>query len=593
MTSSLNQVCTFQISFYKLLKNSIINLYTSTGQSLPKNFARGILFNDEDPDWYEFGGKATILRASDESDITHYRVYWAFSLAVRKTPAGSHNPVSWRSIKWTDRSKLLIELPVTGEDITFDVPMNTIPSERCPISRDLKDRITSSKDPCNPHYWAVVAVNQYGESSVDGLSEQNGPMYPITDYKYSEAPCVEAGVVMGKDLPSTYDVQLGRKATSVADCMALCNKHNKDSYVEGGSTPPCRVFNFAWVTGGPTGGKCWIESQSNQRSHYSVRNVGPAVCPTPSNTPANGKERKRCSRWIRYQDTAPFSNANTYAAKGFLWARFPQKSSDIHLGTPDNKPVTHPQECQALCELDILCIGFTIAKTPKRATTNTDKLLRNDGDVMRCILLHMNEGVSTPAWQYDTWMCSREDMSPFVLGFNLQKIAFGFVTCSASPISETVVSSHDCCATECMLVNSCTAFTYWQDGSNRCQLYSDSSSCDVKHNNIIGCAFESCFSGHGRATYIKQQPTYEIIDTWPNAGSEAEGLPIRIQTNGMFAKGTKFVCVAAINYKTEGEGVYFKGTKNFFNSNQKNLVLPDTAEELRTSTKYNENKVRE
>ena len=517
-------------------------------------------------------------------------MYWAFSLQTRKIPRGSHNPVSWENIKWADRSKLITEVAATGGDISFTIATNTVPNERCPISFDLKDRLTAANDICNPHYWAVVAVNKWGENSVDKLSELNGPMYPITDYKFAEAPCIEAGITMGKDLPAPYDVDLGRRATSLSDCISLCNDHNVNKYTEGGSTPPCRIFNFAAITGGPTGGSCWIEAQTNQRSHYSVRNVGAVVCPTPSNTPATGKERKRCSRWIRHQNTAPFTNANVFAGKGWLWARFPQTGSDIHLGTPDNKPVTHPQQCQALCDLDAVCVGFAIAKTPKRSDKNDDPMLRNDGDIMRCILIHIDEGVREPSWQYDTWMCAREEMSPFVMGFDLQRLAFGYISCSGTPITEVVVDTHDCCATECMADSSCQAFTFWQDGSKKCQLFAAASKCNVKNKNVEGCAFESCYFGYGKATYKKQQPTYEIIDTWPNAGSESEGITVRIQTNGMFPKGTNFTCVAALNYMTQGAGVYFKD-KNFFYSNEKSLVLSNTAEKLKTSTDYDADKV--
>ena len=526
------------------------------------------------------------MRASDESDITHYAVYWAFSLGTRKNPKGSHNPVSWKTIKWADPSRLLKKVAVTGGDITFDIPMNTPPSERCPISRDVSNRLTAATDQCNPHYLAVISVNQYGESPIDKLTQQNGPMHPIADYQYDKQPCVQGGIVMGKDLPSKYDVVMG-KTTSVEKCRDMCKQHNIDNFVVGGSTPPCRYFNFATVTGGPTGGKCWIEGQSNQRSHFTVRNVGPAVCQTPDNSPATGKERTRCTRWIRYQNTAPWTNANIFSGKGWLWSRFPQKAADIHLGLPTNKDVKHPQECQVLCELDVLCVGFSIAKMPKRASTNTDKVLRNDGDIMRCILLHIDEGVRKSHWQFDTWMCSRGEMSPFVLGYDLQKLPFGYFSCSGSTLSETTRDTHDCCAAECKDNAQCKAFTYWQDGSKKCQLYADESTCNVKNKNIDGCAYESCYQGYGKATYIKQAPSYEIIDTWPRAGSSSEGIPVRIQTNGLFPVGTKFVCVAALNYMTQGQGCFFKGANHFRPSNNfKPLKLPNTAEELETSSDY-------
>eukprot|EP01059_Diplonema_ambulator_P000527 TRINITY_DN10434_c0_g1_i3.p1 TRINITY_DN10434_c0_g1~~TRINITY_DN10434_c0_g1_i3.p1 ORF type:complete len:248 (+),score=40.85 TRINITY_DN10434_c0_g1_i3:50-793(+) len=63
---------------------------------VPQHDAQGLVFVDRDPGRFSFGGKATIIRAADESDITHYRIYWGFAKTVRKVPScGLKNPVSW------------------------------------------------------------------------------------------------------------------------------------------------------------------------------------------------------------------------------------------------------------------------------------------------------------------------------------------------------------------------------------------------------------------------------------------------------------------------------------------------------------------
>lgn len=55
----------------------LIHLYRDgTGGNPPINPAVGVSFTDTDPDRLEIGGNITITRAVDESDITHYVLYW-------------------------------------------------------------------------------------------------------------------------------------------------------------------------------------------------------------------------------------------------------------------------------------------------------------------------------------------------------------------------------------------------------------------------------------------------------------------------------------------------------------------------------------
>eukprot|EP00755_Sulcionema_specki_P039317 Sspe_Gene.112606::Locus_95675_Transcript_2_2_Confidence_0.667_Length_615::g.112606::m.112606 len=43
---------------------------------VPRHHAQGIMFVDKDPAFQQYGGTVTIIRAIDESDITHYVLYW-------------------------------------------------------------------------------------------------------------------------------------------------------------------------------------------------------------------------------------------------------------------------------------------------------------------------------------------------------------------------------------------------------------------------------------------------------------------------------------------------------------------------------------
>eukprot|EP00755_Sulcionema_specki_P018534 Sspe_Gene.11685::Locus_3962_Transcript_1_1_Confidence_1.000_Length_2100::g.11685::m.11685 len=520
--------------------------------SVPRHNAQGMIFVDQDPGRFRFGGKATILRAVDESDITHYRVYWGFSMMVRKAPSCAvNNPVSWHTgEKYIDPTKLLHEVPVTGADITFDIPMGTVPNERCPIAWDIKQRTTAGTDECNPHYLMVVSVNQNGEKAMVDLPQQLGPAHPISDYEYNDTACAEGGVTMGHDLPAEFDYVLNR-TQSPSECARLCREYNKNPAVDG--PPECRYYCWSSLTGGPNSGNCWIESQALQKSHYGVRTVGPAVCITPDNQPGTGRERPRCQRWIRQQNVAPFTNAWDFKNKGLHYAQFPQPAGDVPLG-----PFDHAEGCQALCDMDHLCIGFVFAKKVMYNRPQ-DPMLRNVGDDHRCILLHRDEGVRNPSPIYDMWLCSREEQAPFVLGFDLLRHPFGYRKCNPSTeLESSTAEDYDCCASRCAGRDDCRSFTFWSDGSQQCVLYSDTE-CTARESFVDGCASESCYQGYGRATYRKQTPHYELVDRWPENGGTATGIPVRVQTNGLLPAGTKIACMAVLDYMLLNPPNYFTG----------------------------------
>ena len=500
-------------------------------EGYPKHDAQGVIFVDKDPRLYTFGGVATIIRALDESDITHYRVYWGFAKSIRKVPScGLGNPVSWTQIKWRDPTKLFKQFKKTGCDITFHIPMGTVPNERCPISLDRKERSVAHTDKCNPHYLLVVSVNKNGERNVlIDQAQQVGPKYAIVDYEGSHGlPCLEAGITMGHDLMGPEDVLLGswNGVSSPKECQRLCQEHNVD-----GVAIPCRQYTWSLDNGGKSSSSCWIETQALQKQHYTVRFVAPAYCPTRDNTRPTGIEQPRCNRWIRRQNSAPFTNRNIFKAKGMHVAQFPN-FPDVPLGPYDNA-----EYCKNMCDLDVLCTGFTFMK-------------RDPTDVYfhRCILLRAGtfEHFSTP--YYDTWVCSRENQAPLISGYSLLHHPWGYKTCPGVPqFSILDVVNEECCSFHCESDSECNAFTFLAD-ERLCELYTN---CDspVVVSQVEGCAYESCFKGKGGSSYLKDSPKLEIIDRWPKTGKgESEGFPVIVQTNRGL-EGETVYCTAVISFR--------------------------------------------
>ena len=496
---------------------------------LPKHHAAGLTFVDRDPARFVYGGKVTIHRAYDESDITHYRVYWGFMKVLRKVPSCTlARPVSWNTEKYLDTTKLLKEVRATGCDISFDIPMGTKAQDhaRCEISFDRKDRTKAVTDECNPHYLMVVAVNRFGEKPVTRTNEEQvGPRLPISDYEGEwNLPCAESGVTGGHDLPGPADTILGvwNQVESAADCAALCRAHHDPI------TGPCRYWTWSVPTGGPTHKSCWIETQTTQRSHYGVRVMGPAVCPTRDGELPTGKERPRCTRWVRLQNTIPFVEAEIYGWDNKQGVNFvqPPRLPDNPLGPYDNA-----EQCQGVCDQDVLCIGIVWMKRNKNFRYR------------RCWLVRVDSGLRVASQNFDMWFCSRETLPPLINGYTHQKHHFGYKTCATTALSNTTESSYDCCANQCDAQSTCSHFTY-HDGTNGhgfCELYS---SCPMAlHTKAEGCAYEGCFSGYGAATYSKDTASIEFVDPYPFQANPS-GIEVNLQTNGLVSE--EVVCVAVL-----------------------------------------------
>ena len=500
---------------------------------VPNHDAQGFIFVDKDPGLYRFGGQATIIRAMDESDITHYRVYWGFAYSIRKVPScGLGNPVSWTQVKWRDPTKLFKEFPVTGCDITFDIPMGTAPNERCPISYDRQERSTAHADKCNPHYFLVVSVNQNGEKPVlIDQSQQVGPKYTIVDFEGNKGlPCLEAGITMGHDLMGPDDIQLGawNGVPTPLKCQELCAEHNAKLQPGG---IPCRQFTWSLDNGGRSSESCWIEAQLLQKQHYTVRFISPAVCVTPNGQTPTGKEQPRCSRWIRHQNLAPFavSTRDAYKNKGPHYVQFPNLP-DVPLGKYDNA-----EYCRNMCDLDALCTGFSWMKKDPTDTYFHKCLLHRAGDYEN----NLESNIF-----YDTWVCSRETHAPLISGFTLQKNPYGYKKCSSTPTTTQSLTSYDCCAEACRNEAGCSAFTFMADGT--CTTHSDCSAKDSFHN-IAGCTYESCFDGFGGATYVADEVKMQIVDRWPLTGKgSAEGITVAVQSNRGL-EGVVVHCVASLD----------------------------------------------
>ena len=505
---------------------------------VPKHHAAGMVFVDTDPGRFSFGGTATILRAVDETDITHYRVYWGFSLITRKVPScGLKNPVSWNTEKYKHPDKLFREFPVTGCDITFEIPQGTKPNERCPINWDRKNRNTAGTDECNPHYFMVVAVNANGEKAVTRTSEQQvGPRHAIADYNTEPTinlPCAMDGVTMGHDLPGPNDVVLGawNKVKSAAECAQLCRDYNNPA------KGPCRWWTFSYPNGGRSSNSCWMETQSLQRTHYGVRVMGPAVCPTPDDAAPTGRERPRCSRWVRLQNTRPFdgeASANKRrwwdSDKGVNFVQKPQQP-DKPLG-----PYATGEQCQAICDLDPLCIGYLYMKRWV------------DGLHKHCWMIRVDTKLRHYDTAWDMWMCARENMAPsLVNGFDFQSHPFGYATCKGvAPYFTGELQDTDCCAALCDSDAACNAFTFAHHGhgkKGRCELFRACPELET-HDKVAGCAYESCFDGYGAATYKRTETRkVQFVDMYPHPKGGRGVIPVRQQINNGLMHGVKAVCV--------------------------------------------------
>eukprot|EP00754_Rhynchopus_humris_P002385 Rhum_TRINITY_DN11321_c0_g1::Rhum_TRINITY_DN11321_c0_g1_i1::g.43937::m.43937 len=505
---------------------------------VPKHHAAGMVFVDTDPGRFSFGGTATILRAVDESDITHYRVYWGFSLITRKVPScGLKNPVSWNTEKYKHPDKLFREFPVTGCDITFEIPQGTKPNERCPINWDRKNRNTAGTDECNPHYFMVVSVNANGEKAVTRTNEQQvGPRHAIADYNTEpiiNLPCAMDGVTMGHDLPGPNDVVLGEwnKVKSAAECAQLCRDYNNPT------KGPCRWWTFSYPNGGRSSNSCWMETQSLQRTHYGVRVMGPAVCPTPDDAAPTGRERPRCNRWVRLQNTRPFdgeASANKRrwwdSDKGVNFVQKPQQP-DKPLG-----PYETGEQCQAICDLDPLCIGYLYMKRWV------------DGLHKHCWMIRVDTKLRHYDTAWDMWMCARENMAPsLVNGFDFQSHPFGYATCKGvTPYFTGELQDTDCCAALCDSDATCNAFTFAHHGhgkKGRCELFKACPELET-HDKVAGCAYESCFDGYGAATYKRTETRkVQFVDMYPHPKGGRGLIPVRQQINNGLMHGVKAVCV--------------------------------------------------
>ncbi len=80
---------------------------------IPDKLALSISFEDIDPDEHQCQGTVTIQSASDLSNVTHYVLYWAKERFTK-----------------VDSAQALAEIPVSGIQVTYDLPENTdLPSD--------------------------------------------------------------------------------------------------------------------------------------------------------------------------------------------------------------------------------------------------------------------------------------------------------------------------------------------------------------------------------------------------------------------------------------------------------------------------------
>eukprot|EP00756_Hemistasia_phaeocysticola_P006062 Hpha_TRINITY_DN13656_c0_g2::TRINITY_DN13656_c0_g2_i2::g.122600::m.122600 len=493
---------------------------------IPSHHAQGLLFVDRDGRYANYGGTVTIFRANDESDITHYVLYWGYAYTGRKGPScGVNNPVSWNEFKYKGSDKIG-EYPVTGCDIKVELPMGTKPGSRCPPKQSPTSR--GGSDTCTAQYLIVATKNAKGERPVTLFGGQGpGPNYPLADYESTFGlPCMEGGIAYGHDLPGKNDIVIGRGVSNPKDCQQLCKDYpEKDA--SGNPNPgwPCRWWQWTYPTGGPTSSKCWIDAQVIQRQRYGVRFGGPAVCSTPNDAAPAGDEWPLCTRWVRYPNTVFNTGGGPYARQLPVGGVLP-------LG-----PFENQEMCQAQCQMTPTCIGFSFRK-------------RDPGHVYfhKCIL-HYKDETRASDNQFDSWLCSRETQAPLLHGFELQPHPFGYQKCTVEAAGETVPTI-ECCASKCD--DTCSHFTYYATG--RCVIHT---SCVLEAiSNVQGCAYESCFlaKGHGAATYLRQPAAVEIVDRWPLADTPADGLKVGIQTQ--FLEGKKVACIA----RNQKGGTAFSGT---------------------------------
>eukprot|EP00756_Hemistasia_phaeocysticola_P001427 Hpha_TRINITY_DN11009_c1_g2::TRINITY_DN11009_c1_g2_i1::g.92636::m.92636 len=484
---------------------------------LPTQQAQGIHFVDRDGALGQYGGEVTIYRANDETDITHYVLYWAYGKAARKAPScGVRNPVSWTQFNWkgTGTPHLIGEYPVTGCDIKVQIPMGT----RAPtICTPWTNR--GNVDPCVALFLIVATKNAAGELPVIGFGGDGpSPTHAVADYESSFGlPCMESGIAFGHDLPGINDVVLGTGIDNPKACQQLCQDYPEtDANGNPNKGWPCRFWQWSYPTGGPTASKCWLETQTNLRQAYGVRFGGPAVCMTPNDAEPTGEERPRCNRWVRYQDT-DFRGADF----GGIYDILTPTGGVMPLGPYENQEM-----CQAQCDADPVCIGFIFRK-------------RDPGHVNfhKCFLLRKDVGYRITNTQFDTWLCSRENMAPLMHGFELQAHPFGYKKCTHTPAAtEFSVSSIECCAGLCG--DGCTHFTYYPTGT--CITHTSCTLTSV--SKVTGCAFESCYigKGYGAATYAKQSPSVQIVSRWPVVDGPNNGVKVPLEAKWL--EGKRVAC---------------------------------------------------
>ena len=83
-----------------------VGVYTAiVDLGVPVNAAVGVAFTDTDPDGGQLAGDVVVARASDESDVTSYLLYWGSSATTKQSPTAI--------------------APVTGSNLTHTFPADT------------------------------------------------------------------------------------------------------------------------------------------------------------------------------------------------------------------------------------------------------------------------------------------------------------------------------------------------------------------------------------------------------------------------------------------------------------------------------------
>ena len=148
-----------------LSTSGFMTVASGGGGSLPVNAASAVSFSDTDLNAAEIGGAVSITKAADETDLTHYVLYWGSGATTRLT---GQNAVA--------------TLAKTGSDLTYSVPADT-------------------SLPSGATHFLVFTKNPNGEMSagvntaISDASDTTGPSITIQNLRNNGV--VRTGFIIG------------------------------------------------------------------------------------------------------------------------------------------------------------------------------------------------------------------------------------------------------------------------------------------------------------------------------------------------------------------------------------------------------------